>query len=203
MSLTNGSVPITEPLAASSISINSATLNGNIIPNGLSTQAWFEYGTSASLAVYSRTTDQSMGSGMSSQPITGPITGLTEATPFYFRVCASNSQGRIKKFHIEFHYLLHYWCVSDRRHVGRHVRRGDFGHPERQCDTQRPFHQCLVRVGHGSHPHLFHRLDAPTDRCRDHQPIGDDRIDGTDHREPRITTASPPATVRERAGEAS
>ena len=93
---TNGSAPVTEVSSATSISTNRATLNGNIIPNGLSTQAWFEYGTDPTLTQDNTTTQQSIGSELSIVPVSLPINGLAENTKYYFRVSASNSKGESK-----------------------------------------------------------------------------------------------------------
>jgi lysophospholipase L1-like esterase len=80
----------------SSILSNSAVLNGNVNPNGMSTNAWFEWGTDASLDTYSITTTQSVGSGGTAQPITASLSGLIPGTTYYFRVAATNSAGTSK-----------------------------------------------------------------------------------------------------------
>jgi hypothetical protein len=91
---TNGAAPIPEVSSATSINTNEAMLNGAVIPNDLSTQAWFEYGTDPSLTNHSQTTQQTIGSGISTVSVSFQIIGLTENTKYYFRVCASNAKGK-------------------------------------------------------------------------------------------------------------
>jgi hypothetical protein len=45
-----GGPPIATVTAAASITQDGATLNGSVTPNGLSTTAWFEWGTNPALA---------------------------------------------------------------------------------------------------------------------------------------------------------
>jgi hypothetical protein len=85
--------PATTTLSASAISHTGATLNGSVNPNGLATNAWFEWGTSPTLASYAETAPQSLGAGISSQSITQTLSGLSQGTTYYFRVAASNSAG--------------------------------------------------------------------------------------------------------------
>ena len=79
--------------APTSVSVNSAVLNGNVTPNGLATNAWFEWGTDAGLSGYSTTASQPVGSGTISQLVTAPLTGLSPGAPCYYRVAASNGTG--------------------------------------------------------------------------------------------------------------
>ncbi|MCP2501014.1 MAG: GDSL-type esterase/lipase family protein [Deltaproteobacteria bacterium] len=81
---------------ATSITINSATLNGGVNPNGTATTAWFEWGTSPTLSTFSATPNQSMGSGTTSQPVSVTLSGLASGTTYYFRAAASNSVGTAK-----------------------------------------------------------------------------------------------------------
>ncbi|MCL5884058.1 MAG: fibronectin type III domain-containing protein [Deltaproteobacteria bacterium] len=90
---TNGSVPVIEVAAPTAIDINGATLNGDVIPNGLSTQVWFEYGPDPSLSSFAVTTQQSVGSGLTKEQVFAQVGGLAENTKYYYRVCASNSKG--------------------------------------------------------------------------------------------------------------
>ena len=82
--------------AATSVTASGGTVNGGVNPNGVSTTAWFEWGTSPTLATFSSTTSQSMGSGTSSQPASAVLSGLSPGTPYYFRVAASNASGTVK-----------------------------------------------------------------------------------------------------------
>ena len=88
--------PTVATTAASSITISGATVNGGVNPNGQSTTAWFEWGTSAALATFSSTSNQSLGSGTTSMPVTAALSGLSPGTAYYFRVAASNAAGTTK-----------------------------------------------------------------------------------------------------------
>ncbi|HEY5995691.1 MAG TPA: fibronectin type III domain-containing protein, partial [Candidatus Deferrimicrobiaceae bacterium] len=59
-----GAPPAVTTLAATSVSATAATLNGSIGPNGQPTDAWFEWGTSSSLATFDCTASQSVGQSM-------------------------------------------------------------------------------------------------------------------------------------------
>jgi len=83
--------PTVTTAAATSLTTNSATLNGNVNPNGLATTAFFEYGTDNTMGVITTTTSQNMGSGTTGQSLTAPISSLSPATRYYFRVSATNS----------------------------------------------------------------------------------------------------------------
>ncbi len=88
-----GSPPAVTTIAATSIGATGATLNGSVIPNGLATDAWFEWGTDPTLAGYSTTETQAVGSGTTSQTIHQALTGLATGTIYYYRVAASNATG--------------------------------------------------------------------------------------------------------------
>jgi hypothetical protein len=88
-----GSTPIATSAAATSISENNATLNGTVNPNGLPTQAWFEYGTDPGLQTHSNSPGQDAGNGLIDQPVSTDLSGLAPGTTYFFRVCAENSGG--------------------------------------------------------------------------------------------------------------
>jgi hypothetical protein len=88
-----GSPPTVTTVAATSVGATGATLNGSVIPNGLATVAWFEWGTDATLASYATTEAQAIGSGTTSQDVHQALTGLATGTTYYFRVAASNGAG--------------------------------------------------------------------------------------------------------------
>ena len=93
LSFTPGDPPTVTTLPATSVTDNSADLNGNVVPNGLATTAWFEWGRDSNLATYGTTTPQSVGSGTVSQVASVTLTGLLPGTHYYFRVAASNGAG--------------------------------------------------------------------------------------------------------------
>ncbi|MGC8776236.1 MAG: hypothetical protein ACP5QN_02920, partial [Minisyncoccia bacterium] len=98
-----GQAPTAVTQPATGISQTSATLNGTINPNGVSTQYRFEYGTTQSLG--NVTNWQSAGS---SGQINGyqTIYGLSPNTTYYFRIVAQNqygtTQGQILSFTTDF-----------------------------------------------------------------------------------------------------
>jgi len=86
---TVASVPIVTTSSASSVSQNSATLNGYVVPNGVNTNAYFEYGTTQSFGnVTSSVYVNSSGTGYTSS-----ISGLNPNTTYYYRAMANNAQG--------------------------------------------------------------------------------------------------------------
>ncbi|HEX8774170.1 MAG TPA: BACON domain-containing carbohydrate-binding protein [Pyrinomonadaceae bacterium] len=88
--------PSVATTAATSVASTSATLNGLINPNGSATNGWFEWGTSQTLATFSSTPLQAMGSGGSSVAINSVLSNLNPTTTYYYRVAASNSLGTSK-----------------------------------------------------------------------------------------------------------
>ena len=70
---------------ASSVSASGATLNGSVNPNGQDTVAYFQYGTSSS-SLTSQTTEDDLGSGDSSVPISAALTGLQPGTTYYYEL---------------------------------------------------------------------------------------------------------------------
>jgi pimeloyl-ACP methyl ester carboxylesterase len=88
---TCGGAPTVTTGSATSVAQTSATLNGTIIPNGLSTSGWFEWGKTTS---YENTTSSdSLGSGSNSTPISKSISGLSSNTTYHFRAVGQNSLG--------------------------------------------------------------------------------------------------------------
>ena len=93
---TSALAPTVATNAATSVTASGATANGGVNPNGAATTAWFEWGTSSTLSTFSSTSNQSMGSGTTSQPASAALSGLTSGTTYYFRVAASNAAGTAK-----------------------------------------------------------------------------------------------------------
>ncbi len=93
--------PTVETEAATNVTATSATLNGKCNPNGLSTTAWFEYGTLQGTYDY-KTDTQSM-SGSSYTSVSATITKLTAGTTYYYRIAAKNSVGTSYGTEMEFY----------------------------------------------------------------------------------------------------
>ena len=81
--------PIVQTTAASSIAANSAVVNGTVNPNGASTSAYFQYGTTTSYG----TTGQTVTGITATQNLQTTLTGLAPSTTYHYRIVASNSSG--------------------------------------------------------------------------------------------------------------
>ena len=90
VTINNLSMPeaFTDP--PTSLLATGATLNGHAIPNGIATNAWFEYGPTA--AYGTSTAPQAVGSGTASAPVSAPISGFAPGG-YHFRGVAQNSMG--------------------------------------------------------------------------------------------------------------
>lgn len=71
---------------ATSVTVNSAVLNGNVNPRGAATTVYFAYGRTSALG--SRTPNQPVGNGTTAIPVSAPLTGLTPNTRYHFRLVA-------------------------------------------------------------------------------------------------------------------
>ncbi|MBX3293622.1 MAG: carboxypeptidase regulatory-like domain-containing protein [Acidobacteria bacterium] len=98
--ITAAAPPTVTTNAASSVTANTALLNGSANPNGAATTGWFRYSTTdpgtcndlfGTRAPSSGGT--SLGSGTSAVPYSQAIAGLTPATTYYFCAIASNAEG--------------------------------------------------------------------------------------------------------------
>jgi hypothetical protein len=76
---------------ANGVTINGATLNGTVNPNGGATTYTFQYGTST--AYGSTTTSSTVGSGNSGRAVSAMVSGLTPGTTYHYRVVATSSAG--------------------------------------------------------------------------------------------------------------
>jgi hypothetical protein len=90
---TTSSAPLAVTADATAIAVTTATLRGQVTPNGLATTWWFEYGTST--AYGSKTASRSAGSGTSARAVSDGITRLTAGRSYHFRLVAQNSSGRV------------------------------------------------------------------------------------------------------------
>ena len=86
-----GNSPTVVTLAATAITGSSATLNGTVNPNGLSTTYYFQWGTTN--AYGNTTTSTSAGSGSGNVSVSAGITGLSAGTTYHFRLVGVNADG--------------------------------------------------------------------------------------------------------------
>src|SRR5207302_2063850 len=76
--------------SATNVTSSSATLNGSVNPNGLTTSVHFEYGLTTS---YGLSTASHNYTGNTTQNVSANITGLSPITTYHFRLVATNSGG--------------------------------------------------------------------------------------------------------------
>jgi phosphodiesterase/alkaline phosphatase D-like protein len=74
-----------------SVGPTTATISGTVNPNGTSTTARFEYGTSTSYG--SQTQSASVGSGTNGVGVSASLSGLKPGTTYHYRVIATSSAG--------------------------------------------------------------------------------------------------------------
>jgi lysophospholipase L1-like esterase len=98
--------PSATTVDADTILEDRAVLNGTVNPNGVATDAWFEWGTDPSLAVFDNTTVQPLGSGTQDNSVSFPLTGLADGTTYYFRVRAQSGVGESSGSILSFATLL-------------------------------------------------------------------------------------------------
>lgn len=103
--------PTVSTLAVTSVVATGATLNGNVAPNGLPTECWFEYGTAPTLGTRDNTARAPVGSGTASQSVADTISGLVPGTAYYYRTCASNSAGTARGPIVAFTTCTIYACI--------------------------------------------------------------------------------------------
>ncbi|MFH1230971.1 MAG: hypothetical protein V1709_05680, partial [Planctomycetota bacterium] len=87
-----GVLPTCTTTAASSITLNSARLNGTVNPNGFTTTAYFNYGLTIT---DTNTTTQEIGSGTGNVAVSATVSSLSSSTLYYFRVVGQNSAGTV------------------------------------------------------------------------------------------------------------
>jgi len=77
---------------ATGVGLNGATINGSVNPDGVATQARFEWGTTTSYGA--STPDLAVGSDSSPHAVSVALPGLAQGTTFHYRVVATNADGR-------------------------------------------------------------------------------------------------------------
>ena len=81
---------VTTNTATNNITSSSATLNGTVNPNGLTTTVHFEYGTTTN---YGFTTANRSYTGSGTRSVSANITGLTANTTYHFRLVGTYNGG--------------------------------------------------------------------------------------------------------------
>lgn len=88
---TFGAAPTVTTLGATNITTSSATVNGQVNPNGAATTAYFELGTTTN---YDRKTPNiDLGGGNLPFSLNASFFGLSPATLYHYRVVGQNSSG--------------------------------------------------------------------------------------------------------------
>jgi hypothetical protein len=85
-----GGAPTATTAAATGIDAQSETLNGSVVPSGLPTAMWFEWGATTN---YGNVTAATTANFVHATAISTNITGLTPGAMYHYRVWASNSAG--------------------------------------------------------------------------------------------------------------
>jgi subtilisin len=85
--------------SASNITMTGFQMNGTINPNGVSTQAYFEYGTSSTLSSFTATGASTFG-GTSAISLSSTLSGGICGTTYYYRMVAAPTGGSIVRGNI-------------------------------------------------------------------------------------------------------
>jgi hypothetical protein len=85
--------PTTTTGMSTKVTTSSATLNGTVNPNGLSTTYYFEWGAATAYGNTIPSTPASAGSGTSGVHVSADITGLSPDTRYHYRLVAVSSAG--------------------------------------------------------------------------------------------------------------
>lgn len=88
---TTSSSPVVTTSAASNITQGSGTLNLSVNPNGATTTVWFDWGNSTALG--NQTSQQLVGAGTTTTPVSMILGSLQCGTTYFFRGRAQNSGG--------------------------------------------------------------------------------------------------------------
>jgi hypothetical protein len=85
--------PVAITASASAVLARAATLNGMVDPLDAPATAWFEYGTSSTLATFTTSSTVQVNLPGGSRPISFAASGLTPATTYYYRAVATGESG--------------------------------------------------------------------------------------------------------------
>jgi subtilase family serine protease len=86
-------LPVETTQAATAVTLNSATLNGTVNPQGSPGNAYFQYGTSSTFASYYTTSEVPVTANTAAQSFAYPVSGLTSGTTYYFRMVFNNGNS--------------------------------------------------------------------------------------------------------------
>lgn len=87
--------PFTDSISGlPAVPTGSVTLLGHVLPNGLNTNTWFEWGSTT--AMTSKTAEVAIGNGTAQVSTSATITGLVYPGTYYYRAAARNSLGTTK-----------------------------------------------------------------------------------------------------------
>jgi DNA-binding beta-propeller fold protein YncE len=90
--LSGTGVPVVITNPASLIASFSATLNGTVLPHGLITNVYFQYGTTTS---YGSATPMQTQNGNTYRNVVANISSLSASTTYHFRIVATNNAGTV------------------------------------------------------------------------------------------------------------
>ena len=96
---------------ATLITSDTVTLKGKVNPNGSSTEAYFEYGTTTSYE--SSTSFEDIGAGTSSVTVSATISDLIPDTTYHYRLTATNIDGTSSGVDMTFYTAIIYVSSSD------------------------------------------------------------------------------------------
>lgn len=92
-SFTTLAAPVVTTLAATNLTVNSATLAGSVNPGGNAATYYFKYGTNTSYGSF--TTTNSLVSGTSAVSVVGQLNGLLIGKTYHYQLVATTSVGTV------------------------------------------------------------------------------------------------------------
>ncbi|MEX2531028.1 MAG: Ig-like domain-containing protein [Gemmatimonadota bacterium] len=87
-------LPDVQTFTPDDIGSNSATLRGQVSPNGSSTRVWFEWGLASNLSDARTTPEQSLSGLNGTTEVLQDLADLQSQTTHYFRIVAENAAGQ-------------------------------------------------------------------------------------------------------------